>query len=164
MQRSFVAIMALSLLGAAAAHGAGPLAFSAELTNAQEVPAPGPGLITDASISARFDNGLTQVEVRLDVSGGANVSAAHFHCARPGVPGPVVFGLFSPGPCVFDGRQARCTLTNENFSGADCTMGVGRPVNNIAALAFAMRDGLIYANVHTMDNPPGEVRGQMLER
>jgi len=39
---------------------------------------------------------------------------------------------------------------------------VGRPVSNIAALAFAMRDGLIYFNVHTTEFSSGEIRGQML--
>jgi hypothetical protein len=54
-------------------------------------------------------------------------------------------------------------LTNLDFTGADCTPIVGRPVNNIAALAFAMRNGLIYANVHTDVFPAGEQRGQMLK-
>jgi hypothetical protein len=40
---------------------------------------------------------------------------------------------------------------------------VGRPVNNIAALAFAKRDGLIYVNLHTPTQPAGEVRGQLVE-
>ena len=96
------------------------------------------------------------------MTGADNFVAAHFHCARPGVTGPVAFGMVSPGPCMFDGTELRCTLTNADFSGADCIPGVGRPVNNIAALALAMRDGLVYANVHTSDNPPGEVRGQLL--
>jgi hypothetical protein len=34
---------------------------------------------------------------------------------------------------------------------------------NIADLADAMRDSNIYVNVHTVANPPGEVRGQLLE-
>ena len=41
----------------------------------------------------------------------------------------------------------------------DCPALIGRPVNNIASLAFAMRDGLIYANVHTVAHSGGEVGG-----
>jgi hypothetical protein len=46
----------------------------------------------------------------------------------------------------------------------DCPTPIGMPINNIASLAFAMRDGLIYANVHTVANSGGEARGQLLER
>ena len=148
------------------AYGGGKgLKFEADLSTAQEVPTPGPGSITKADVKADFDKALTEVRVRLRVTGGANVVAAHFHCALPGEAGPVAFGLFSPGPLTFDGEEAKGTLTNADFSaGADCRPTVGRPVSNIAALAFAMRNGLIYANVHTTDNPPGEVRGQLLEK
>lgn len=140
------------------------LRFSATLSGAQEVPA----VDTDATgrVRARFDAGFTQVVVRLRVRDLSSPAvAAHFHCAHAGQNGPVVFGLVSPGPCegLDEGRIRRCTLMNDDFTGADCTDTVGRPVNNIAALAFAMRDGLIYTNVHTPTNPGGEVRGQMLE-
>lgn len=158
-----VAVAVSALVTTAGFAGGGELKFSAELSREQEVPAPGPGNITEAQVEAEFDDALTEVSVKLRVEGGTNVKAAHFHCARAGVAGPVVFGLFSPGPLVFDGERAEGTLTNANFSGVDCVPHIGRPVSNIAALALAMRDGLIYANVHTTDNPSGEVRGQMLE-
>ena len=154
----FLAFCATSL----AAYGSG-LEFEAELSTAQGVPAPGPGNITQSDIDVQFDEAFTQVEVSLEVEGGGNVVAAHFHCQRPGLAGPVAFGLFSPGPLVFDGQTAEGVLTNADFTGADCVPSIGRPVNNIAALALAMRDGLIYINVHTTDNPPGEVRGQLFE-
>jgi len=137
--------------------------FAAKLSTAQELPAPAPGLIERAVVKADFDLELGSVRVHLVVRDGSHVVAAHFHCALPGENGPVAFGLFSPGPLAFGGVQARGTLTNENFTGTDCVPNIGRPVNTIAALAFAMREGLIYANVHTTDNPPGEVRGQMLQ-
>ena len=157
-------LVLVGLLALSGAAYAGGLEFDAELTSAQSVPTPGPGLIVTSDVLAVFDEGFTEVEVTLKVDGGDNVVAAHFHCALPGENGPVAFGLFSPGPLVFDGTEAEGVLTNADFTGADCNPTIGRPVNNIAALAFAMREGLIYANVHTTDNPPGEVRGQMLEK
>ena len=75
----------------------------------------------------------------------------------------IAFGLVDPGPLAFDGGKVEGTLTNADFNDVDCVPNIGRPVNNIAALAFAMREGLIYANVHTTDFLPGEIRGQMLE-
>jgi hypothetical protein len=141
------------------------LRFFTILTGDQEVPA----VATEGTgrVDVRFDAGFTQARVELvvdadDLTGPAR--RAHFHCAPAGVNGQIAFGLFEPGECDFDGRRARCTLRNEDFTGADCLPTAGRPVNNIAALAFAMRDGLIYANVHTLMFPGGEIRGQMLER
>ncbi len=161
-----VHITTLALVGLLALPGVaygGGLEFEAEMTTAQEVPTPGPGLISGSDVLAVFDEGFTEVDVTLKVDGGDNVVAAHFHCALPGEVGPVAFGLFSPGPLVFDGTKAKGFLTNADFTVADCNPSIGRPANNIAALALAMREGLIYANVHTTDNFPGEVRGQMLE-
>lgn len=115
-----------------------------------------------ARAKAKFDAALTkvEVEVRIDNLVG-NFAAAHFHCGRPGQNGPVAFGLINPGPLSLDGNRIRGTLDNSNFNGADCTGIVGRPVNNIAALAFAMKNGLIYLNVHSDVFPPGEIRGQL---
>ncbi len=134
----------------------------ADLSTAQETSV-GPGFIESANITAKFNSDLSAVTVKLKVKGGGSVAGAHFHCARPGTNGPLPFGLFGPGPLTFDGAEAKGTLTNADYTGADCTGFIGRPVTNIAALAFAMRDGLIYINVHTVENPGGEVRGQMLD-
>lgn len=165
-------VLCLSALAAAGlAHA--DHRFEASLSGAQEVVfddtdtfVPG-GTDTDASgtIDAQFDKAFTAVRVnlRFDRLTGT-FAAAHFHCGRPGQNGPIVFGLVNPGPLEFDGRGIRGTLTNDDFAGADCIEVIGRPVNNIVALAFAMRDGLIYANVHSDVFPGGEIRGQMLER
>ena len=145
--------------------------FEATLSGAQEVVfdaggnfVPG-GTDTPARgrIKAKFDNAFTKVWVNLKINRlQGTFGAAHFHCGRPGQNGPVAFGLVRPGPLEFDGKRVRGTLTNADFTGEDCTAAIGRPVNNIAALAFAMRDGLIYTNVHSSLFLPGEIRGQML--
>ena len=166
-------VCCLPALAAAGLAFADDTRFEATLSGAQEVVAddaemfvPG-GTDTDASgrIHARFDTAFTGVRVNLRIQGlTGTFAAAHFHCGRPGQNGPVVFGLVNPGPLEFDGKNVRGTLTNFDFTGADCSEVVGRPINNIAALAFAMRDGLIYTNVHSDIFPAGEIRGQMLER
>jgi hypothetical protein len=174
-----VAFLAVS----STAYG-GSLVFRADLSAEQEVRETSTGsgvfvpadIVTDATgeVEAKFDDAFTRVDVVLRVQNAENVVAAHFHCGLPGKNGPVALGFFNPGPLVFDGEKAEGTLTNENFQQADCVPHIGRPVNNIAALAFAMREGLIYTNVHTNDGtdppdtgpgdfPGGEIRGQMLE-
>jgi hypothetical protein len=167
--RLLAGVCCLSVLVASDLAFADDSRFAATLSGAQEVVVnsgvfvPG-GTDTDATgrIDARFDKAFTSVRVNLRIDGlTGTFAAAHFHCGRPGQNGPVVFGLVSPGPLVFDGRSIRGTLTNLDFTGADCSAVVGRPINNIAALAFAMDDGLIYANVHSDVFPAGEIRGQM---
>jgi hypothetical protein len=162
MQRRLVAIgAALALLAPSTpALSAAGLKFAARLTGDQQVP----GIATpaDGKVTVKFDEGFTQVEVKLNMTNIANVTAAHFHCNRPGQNGSVAFGLIAPGPCTLVANQINCTLTSADVQPSSCLSEVGREVNNIAALAFAMRDGLIYANVHTMANTSGEIRGQLL--
>ncbi len=168
--RIVAGVLCFPALAASGLAFADKLKFDASLSGAQEVVIVGDvfipgGTDTDSTgrIEASFDKGFTQVRVNLRVSNlTGTFAAAHFHCGRPGQNGPVVFGLVAPGPLQFDGNGVRGTLTNLDFTGADCTELVGRPVNTIAALAFAMRNGLIYANVHTDVFPAGEHRGQML--
>ena len=148
------------------------ISFTADPSGAQEVVFDGGVFIpggrdTEASgsINVFFDDQLSEVAVNLRIRNLAgNFAAAHFHCGRPGQNGPIPFGLVNPGPLEFDGKRIKGFLANEDFNGADCTPVIGRPVNNIAALAFAMRDGLIYINVHSSVFPAGEIRGQMIPR
>jgi CHRD domain len=141
----------------------GGLAFEARLSSAQEIPS-NPSE-AKANIEVEFDKGFTKLDVDLRVSTNTigTIFRAHFHCGRPGQNGPIIFGLFDPGPFPVS-NIVKGTLTNADSTGADCVPTIGRVVNNLASLAFAMRDGLIYANVHTTpDFPGGELRGQMIE-
>jgi CHRD domain len=144
--------------------------FSAALSGAQEVVLDEQGNLvtggTDTAASGRihalFNDAFTELRVNLKIENlVGNFTAAHFHCGRPGENGPVAFGMVGPGPLVFDGMRIEGTLTNLDYTGADCVEIVGRPINNLVSLAFAMRDGLVYANVHSDVFPAGEIRGQM---
>jgi CHRD domain len=157
-------ILAALLAVSSSAYGDGGLRFEATLSGAQEVPT----VTTDTTgqIQVEFDAGLTQAEFELSVFNGVGVMVAHFHCGRAGENGPVVVFLFGPvsGGIDVDGKLAAGTVTNADFMGVDCVPVIGRPVNNIASLFFAARDGLIYANVHTVAHSGGEARGQLLEK
>ena len=147
-------------------HRHSSLDFFAVLTGAQEVTNPPGGVDSNKAGTAfvTFDAGFTKARVHVRVNDASNVIAAHFHCGSPGQNGPVKFGLISPGQLMLDGNMINGTLTNTDASGADCMPVVGRPINNIASLALAMRDGLIYINIHTTNFTGGEIRGQMLEK
>lgn len=124
-------------------------------------------------------------KTRLSIHHGVKVNQVHFHCAKAGQNGPVVAWFFDQDkqalgePTDFNGLAFEGYLTNDDmFEGifcggakipaadpndpdkADIQIG-GVLVNNIAALYQAMKEGLIYLNVHTVANGPGEVRGQI---
>jgi hypothetical protein len=146
----------------------GAYQVKATLSGAQEVTEPISSTLTGGEATIEFDAGLTQAEVTLTLEGDPTAAtAAHFHCGRAGVDGPVAVGLIAPGSC--DTAQLAtgtltCTLTNADFAEpADCEGIIDRPINNIASLFFAARDGLVYANVHTTANSSGEIRGQLIE-
>jgi hypothetical protein len=121
-------------------------------------------VVTDATsrIRARFNKAFTEVSVDLRIDDlVGSLTGAHFHCGKPGMNGPVAFGLMNPDRLTVDGNRIRGKLTNADFSGADCVPVIGRPVNNIVALAFAIKEGLVYVNVHSTFVGSGEIRGQM---
>jgi hypothetical protein len=161
----FIIFLAFSGAGYADDRDGG-LAFDARLSSAQEVPS-NPSE-AKANIEVEFDKGFTKLEFELEVRDTVGaITRAHFHCAKPGENGPIVFGIFDPGPLPVPTNATSVklegTLTNDDYTGADCVPTIGRVVNNLASLAFAMREGLIYANVHTAFRSGGEVRGQTIE-
>ena len=167
--RTFVILVPLLTISGIA----GAQSFTGRLSGAQEVP-PSPPLIpggvqttASGSVAVTFSPPLSSLNFKLDVNNATGVIAAHFHCGRPGQNGPIVVPLFeSPSGVNVNGVLAARTLTNANIAAtaSECDAVIGRPVNNIASLAFAARDGLIYANVHTVTNPEGEFRAQLVEQ
>lgn len=146
----------------------------ARLSGAQEVTPPaapttpslGVNTETAAEVQILVDDDLSAFRFRLAVRNGSDVTQAHLHCGRPGQNGPVVVflsALNEQGQDV-NGVLAQGTRSNEDIEpgAAACEELIGRPVRNIASLTAAAFDGLIYANVHTVANPAGEVRGQLI--
>lgn len=150
------------------AYGKDLSTLSTDLSGAQEVspPAPAGGVITvtTGNVTLQFDDGLTKVDFRLKVAQGTGVTQAHLHCAPAGFNGPVVVFLFGFNAA---GVNVNGTLSNGTFTNANLIPTSGDPcgvtINNIASLLSAIKEGRVYANVHTIANPPGEARGQVFE-
>jgi glucose/arabinose dehydrogenase len=96
----------------------------------------------------------TQLDFKLNVANIQDGVASHIHCAPAGVNGPVGVTLFSGGPVSPDGTLAEGTITAPDAGNA-CNW------TSLDAVLAAMRNGYAYVNVHTLDNPAGEIRGQI---
>jgi hypothetical protein len=143
--------------------------FRTSLSGAQEVTDPPGGVTTDTGGSVRvaFNRQLSRATIRVVVRRGVGITAAHLHCALPGVNGAIVVPLFdNPAGQDVDGELNlgdQAIVENADITPppeGDTACGV--PLNNIASLAFAMATGRIYANVHSTANPEGVARGQLL--
>ncbi|WP_165366224.1 CHRD domain-containing protein [Brumimicrobium glaciale] len=123
--------------------------YSVNLSGDQEVPgvstpASGGGIIT---ISRERNNAHVML-VAKDLSGP--ITASHIHNAAAGMNGGVEFdlsGLFA-GTNSYDGAYGYLTADDAS------------PMNAAAETKF--RNNEMYVNVHTADNPNGEVRGQVM--
>ncbi|HSA74995.1 MAG TPA: CHRD domain-containing protein [Candidatus Nitrosocosmicus sp.] len=127
--------------------------YSAQLDGQQEVPIAQTNANGTAQLSAPHNFPITY---SLNVSGLDRVTAAHIHNGHPGENGPIVVTLFEAdqptGP--IDGILAEGNITDANLEG---------PMQNKSTieLASAMLQGQTYINVHTQQNPNGEIRGQI---
>ncbi len=132
--------------------------FRTHLKGANEVPA----VDTRAQGQATFklNKEGDAIDYKLIVSNIENVLMAHIHNAPAGSNGGVVVWLYpdAPPPQLIEGRSngvlAEGTITEDDFVG---TLA-GQSMDDLLEL---MNSGETYVNVHTTQNPGGEVRGQI---
>jgi hypothetical protein len=127
--------------------------FTADLSGTNEVPP----VTTAATGSATFTINEGQIEYTVEVTGVEDALQAHIHTGREGQNGPVRLNLCGTGapqpPCV-SGSGVLATGTNGTT--------FGDPPITFDELVEAMRSDSAYANVHTLENQGGEIRGQIV--
>lgn len=128
--------------------------FTAHLSGSEEVPA----VETQATGQAVFklNRDGTELSYRLIVANIEDVAQAHIHLAPPGQNGAVVAFLY--GPALIEGR-ANGVLATGTITAADLVGSLAGAT--LDDLVDELRSGNAYVNVHTMANPPGEIRGQI---
>lgn len=132
-----------------------PSIFHAILEGDEEVPP----VDSDAKGAAIFrtSNDGTELHYRLIVANIEDVTAAHIHLAPRGENGDIVAFLFNPEEPTegrTNGILAEGTITSADLVG---------PLegSTLSELIDEMEAGNTYVNVHTVDHPSGEIRGQI---
>ena len=169
MRRRMV-VLVLAVLSAgllvtslAGASGGGKKNVKANLTGFQEVPAV--SSFGSGTFRATIDDDAQTITYELSYGGlNSTAMAAHIHLGQRGANGGVAAFLCGGGdkpPCPAG------TGGTETVSGViDAADVIGPDAQGIAPGEFdelvrAIRAGVTYANVHTMTQPGGEIRGQI---
>ncbi len=161
MRRTLVAsIVATGAIGIGGIVAAQTVQYRAEPVGEFEVPA------VDTSASADFKLKVASdgMSARYDLTIKEPIDdaiMAHLHLAPAGSNGGVVVWLYphdGPPPAAptgegFTGRLAKDVITPDDL--------VGSLAGDWDGFLEALEDGSLYVNVHTLDNPGGEVRDQV---
>lgn len=151
------ALLAVALL-TSAAFANGSRTYVAHLSGGEEVPANN-SLATGQAIF-RLSKSGDYIEYKLIVANIENVTQAHIHLAPAGQNGSVVVWLYPSAPPSqlipgrFSGVLAEGVITSSSLVGPLAGM-------TLDDLLMYMDEGMTYVNVHTLQYPPGEVRGQV---
>ncbi|MBL1294254.1 MAG: CHRD domain-containing protein [Thiotrichales bacterium] len=134
------------------------LRFRAKLNGDQEMPA----VDTQAFgiTKLRLRNNGERLKFVSFFRGLRNVTMAHLHVGAEGTNGPVVASLLPAdfNPRSREGRRANFLISG-NLSNSDLVGPLaGQPLD---ALIAEIQAGNVYINIHTEQNPSGEIRGQL---
>jgi hypothetical protein len=162
----FTGLISLATIDFSNTAFAGTQIYSAQLSGDQEVP---PVQTTNASGTADFRIPLSAIstpqaaiDYTVNGTGIENVvTAAHIHMGKMGENGDIVVTLCKAETCsAGGGGSGGGTLSLTGTFNATNLEGpmAGKQIED---LANEMTNGGTYVNVHTEQNPNGEIRGQI---
>ena len=129
--------------------------FNASINGRNSVPAKDTKAVGEVIVNISKDESIVHYKVM--VANIKNVVASHFHLAPAGSNGGVVVPLFAnPNPQPsgpMNGIMAEGDITASDV--------VGVLAGDLDGFIEAIRSGNIYINIHTMQNPGGEIRGNL---
>jgi len=160
------ALAVASIALASGRHHGGHKSFRASLSGFNEVPP----ILSNGKATVRVTVNSTSITYRLTLSGTftSSITQSHLHFGQAGVNGSVFLFLctnLGNGPAGTPACPQSGTVTR-TVSAADI-VGAGGQNVHAGSLDDAMRiirSGDAYANVHTVNFPAGEVRGQVTVR
>jgi hypothetical protein len=131
--------------------------FAAKLSGKNEVPP----ITTPATGIAMFSvspDGRSLHYV-LNVADITGIMGAHIHAGTSKQNGPIVASLFNPSMAGHPTGKVHGLLSKGDIRASNLT----GPFNGkqLSDLILLIRTGTTYVNVHTIQNPKGEIRGQL---
>jgi hypothetical protein len=143
-----------------AAHGSARSDFIATATLSGDGEAPnspgiGAGIVTFDAATDSLAVALAFANLSSPTQAVGTMGAAHIHYGDPGVDGPVLFAFTDFPTGVTRGGYAT-VLTSADFI-PDTSAGI----DTFAEAVNAIEGGHTYFNIHTVDYPAGEIRGQI---
>jgi hypothetical protein len=129
--------------------------FVTNMTGQEEVPPVDTQALGEAILTQDLPQNQT-MHYYVNVTGIQGVTQGHIHSGAEGENGPIVVTLFS-----FDSPQNE-VLQDSNFTASNLEGPMeGKTMQDLIA---AMKNGSTYINVHTEQNPNGEIRGQLMNK
>jgi hypothetical protein len=131
--------------------------FDARLSGVSEVPPVQTNASGFADLDVEMEDGQRVVDYHLYVNDIDRVTQAHIHQGNSSENGPIIVPLFNAstptGPVA--GQLAEGQITAANF----VEPLQGKQLDDLISL---MQNETAYVNVHTEQNPQGEIRGTVL--
>jgi hypothetical protein len=121
-----------------------PLKFAFNLSGSEEVPP----VQTEAKGVAEITPGVDSIAYSINATSIENVTAGHIHLGARGENGPIVVTLFQYD-MPMNGVSENGTFTADKLEGPYS----GMQISDIPQTP-------LYVNIHTEQNPNGEIRGQ----
>jgi hypothetical protein len=167
MRRYKMLMLMAALMLPAAGTYAKPTTFTANLTQALEIPPTGSTATGSATIT--LDPAANTLRVQVTFSGlTSNTVMAHIHCCLASLFANANVGVATTVP-AFPGFPLGVTsgtydhvldLTSaSSYNPAFVTLQGGTVANAEAALINGIQNGETYLNIHTVNFPSGEIRG-----
>jgi CHRD domain len=128
----------------------GPAKFGFNLTGSEEVPPVQTNATGMADISPYTVAG-DSITYSVNATNIKDVTAGHIHFGKQGENGPIVFTMFKYDPPRNEVSETG-TITADKLEGPMA----GKRVFDVA---LAGSNGSLYMNIHTVENPNGEIRG-----
>ncbi|HEY9406900.1 MAG TPA: CHRD domain-containing protein [Nitrososphaera sp.] len=141
-------VVATTAVSTNSVYAQGPQKIVMNLSGSEEVPA----VQTEATGVAEFIPGEDSVAYSVNATNIQGVTAGHIHLGKQGENGPVVVTLFKYDSPMNEVSETG-TITADKLEGPLA----GKQLSDLAA---AGGNGTLYVNIHTEQNPNGEIRGQ----